>query len=196
MPYYLINKHPVFLSWARHKKITEEALKSKDSDYKISSVIAGRKETKEAEKIIYQTLKSKCDKDPLRFYSDWVKFDLIGGEACQNVWDLLYDYCSYYGYAYLSDLRDFSKKLIDDYMGDSYTYPMGQVFAFNHYVKPARWWWRYTHRMNGRTLTVIIVSKNVTRLVGDLRNFKIYMDNLEIICGHNLEIHTSQSEKL
>ena len=188
MSYFIINKQPVFLSWSRYKQIREEALKGKDAIYKISSTIAGHKETKETQKLMYEVLKAKYDKDPKQFYSEWVKFDIVGDDASRNVWDLLYDYCHYYGYAYLSDLRDFTQKLADDYEGDSYAYPMGQLFALIHLVKPTRRWWKYTHKMTGRIVKLIIISENVHRLVGDLTNFTIFTKDFQIRCGRDFEI--------
>jgi len=72
--------------------------------------------------------------------------------------------------------------------GDAYTYPMGRVFAFDHYVRPGRWWWRYTHKMIGRTVRVVIITSIVTRLVGSLSNFTLFSPWLQIRCGEDLEI--------
>lgn len=188
MSYYLINKQPIFLSLSRDKQIRKEALKDKDAEYRVASMIAGTEESIEAQRLMFNVLKAKYDKDPERFYSEWVKFDIVGDEASQNVWDLLYDYCDYHRYAYLSDLRDPVKKIVDDYEGNSYTFPMGRVFVLEHFVKPARWWWKYTHKMSSRTIRLIIPSENVCRLVGDLINFVIFTKGSMMRCGHDFDI--------
>jgi len=188
MGYYVINKHPVFLFGPRLHQISEEALKDKSSLWEMGALTTGRKEAKEAEELIYKTLKAKHDKDPELFYSEWVRFDISGKEASQSAWTLLYDYCCYYGYAYLSDLRDFVDKLIDEYEGDSYSYPRGYVFTLNHFVKPARWWWKYIYKMTGRTIRLIIVTENIYRLVGNMADFTIFSKDFRLKCSQNLEI--------
>jgi hypothetical protein len=189
MPYCMVNNQPVFLYTSRYKAIQEKALKDKSAAQKVSGIIAGTKESKEVQEYIYNYLRKQYDEDPVNFHTNWVAFNITGKEAAQEVWDILSDYCKYYGYAYLSDLRDFMKEQTDDHNGDSYKYPMGQVFALNHFVQPARWWWRYTQKMNGRTLSLVIVAKTVQRLVGDLANFTIYTNEYRLNCGPNLGIY-------
>jgi hypothetical protein len=140
MPYYLINKQPVFLSWSRYRELEELVSMGKDYLWVSSSKIAGHKESKEKSELMFGILNKKYLNNPDDFNSHWIEFDFKGQEASGNAWDLLYDYCHFYGYAFLSDLRDFSEKLIADYQGELYSYPMGRVFALNHFVKPTKWW--------------------------------------------------------
>jgi hypothetical protein len=158
MPYYIINREPVFLSWQRYKVLEQEATKGKDPTWIVSSTIAGHKESEEKSELMFNVLDQKFREDPQGFHSKWVAFDLTGEEASKNVWNLLYDYCHFYGYASLSDFRDFTEKLLADYEGEAYTYPMGRVFALTHFVRPAKWLWRFTHKRKGRTVQVIIYT--------------------------------------
>src|SRR5713226_9596936 len=158
MPYFIIEKMPVFLSWARYRILEEEAVEDKEAVWRISSKIAGSKATEEKSALMYDILQRKFTKHPNTFRSEWVHFDLSGGEASANVWDLLYDYCHFRGYAFLSDIRDPLEEVVADYKGENYHHPMGRVFSKNHFVRPAKWWWRFTRGMRGRTIGVLINS--------------------------------------
>jgi len=156
MPYFIIEKMPVFLSWAQHRILEEEAAKDKSATWRVSSTIAGNKASEEKSGMMYQALLQKFRQDPDRFRSEWVRFDLSGEEAAANIWDVLYDYCHFRGYGFLSDTRDSVEKIVASYEGESYAYPMGRIFSLNHFVKPAKWWWRFTHRMRGRKVLTAV----------------------------------------
>lgn len=183
MPYYVINNRPVFLFTSRWKKLQKLSLKHKDPEFRFDSMIQGTKACKEAQKLMYRFLKSQCEKDSEHFNSEWVKFDITGSEAGENVWDLLYDYSCYYGCSYLSDLREPSQQIIDDYLGNQLQYPMGKIFVFNHCVKPGRWWWKYTRKMTRQTISVIINTDDVIKLTGDLGNFRLYAKSFCMQCN-------------
>lgn len=92
---------------------------------------------------MYNFLKSKYENQ--KKLDDWVNFEIIEKEAQENLWELLYDYCLYYGHSYLSNTRDESSKITDDMIGiSSFSYPMGKVFSLNHLMKPRKWYWKYT----------------------------------------------------
>lgn len=186
MPYYIINKQAVFLSWARSKELNELVSKDKDSSWRISSVIHGHQASEEKSKLVYEVLNKKYIDDPDDFKSAWVEFDLKGKEASKNTWDLLYDYCHYFGYAFLSDLRDYSEKMSADFKGELFSEPMGKVFALNHLMKPTKWWWKYIHKMKGRNVRVVINTEKVKRIQGNLEKFIIYTDNCEITCSQSI----------
>lgn len=188
MSYYIVNKQPVFLSYARHKDLEHIISKDKNSLWEISSKITGHKENKEKQKLMFNTLNKKYLDNPDKFKSEWIEFDLKGKEASENVWDLLYNYCHFYGHAFLSDSRDFSEKLIADYEGELYSYPMGKVFAINHFIKFVKWWWKFTHKVNRKTTRVIIDSMKVNCLKGNLKEFEVYFDNYKLLCDKNRKI--------
>lgn len=183
MPYCVVNNKPVFLFSRRLKKLESLSLKDKTPEFRFDSMIQGTKECKEAQKLMYRFLKAQCEKEADSFESEWVKFDITGSEASENIWKLLYDYSDYYGYSCLSDLQLTHQEIEDKYIGDSFSFPMGKVFAFNHCVKPDRWWWRYTRRMKRHIVSVIINVSDVKRLKGNLNNFKVYMKSFCMQCN-------------
>lgn len=188
MPYFIIEKTPVFLSSARHRALEEEVGKDKSATWRVGSHIAGNKAAEEKSALMYQALLQKSGHDPDRFRAEWVHFDLRGEEAVANVWRVLYDYCHFRGYAFLSDLRDSVEKIVASYEGESFAYPMGRIFTLNHFVKPAKWWWKFTHRMAGRKVSVHINSHKVVHIVGDLAQFEIYGEGFVLLCGEHLDV--------
>jgi hypothetical protein len=189
VPYFIINRQPVFLPSERYRELEGIISEDKGPEWRIASVMAGSEESEEKSELMYDTLSRVFSEDPQHFNSHWMEFDLLGNEAAANTWDLLYDYCHYYGHAFLSDLRDIPEKLTADFLGDSYSYPMGKVFALNHVVKPNRWWWRISRGMKGRVIRAIVDVDKVARLKGNLRRFVLYSDNYKMICGKNLDIY-------
>jgi len=65
---------------------------------------------------------------------------------------------------------------------------MGKQFAFNHFMKPNKWFWKYTHKMSGRNIQIVIETEKVLRLTGDLKNFEIKTKSFIIECGKNIII--------
>ena len=88
MPYCIINNQPVFLSSQRLKKLKSLSLKDKTPKFRIDSEISP-KEYKEADKLMHSFLKSQYKQDTDSFESEWIKFDMTGSEASENIWNLL-----------------------------------------------------------------------------------------------------------
>jgi len=193
MTYYIIDNKPVFLSWARNRELFSIVSKDKDPIWRIWSRIVGHKENEEKNELIFDELNKKYLDNPDDFNPNWVEFDLKDKEASENVWDLLYDYCTLYWYAFLSGSYelDLSEKLEADYNLELYRYPMGKVFNLNHFVKPKKWWWKYTYKMKWRVIQVTINTDTVTHIKWNLKEFTIYMWNFKIIFGEKLSISTS-----
>ncbi len=186
MPYVVIDNKPVYISWKLSAQLKDEFF-GKD---KVPFLMRrGSKEAKEFNKAQYTLLEKKYKKAPNSFENDYVKFNLLGDDAIGNVWDLLYDYCHYHGYAFLTEIRDFTSQLTDDLLGDSsYNSPFGKVFALDHFVKPYRWWWRFTGKVKGRTVRLIISVNDVTRIVGSLDDFILYTNNFVIRCNKEFQV--------
>jgi hypothetical protein len=189
MAYCVVNKQPVFLYSSRYQQIQALAMKGKDATQKMASIVAGTKESQEQTDFAYEFLLKEYEKDPVNFHINWAAFDINGNEAVHNVWDVLNDYCNYYKCGYLTDLRDYAQHLMDGDASDTHKYPVGQVFSLNHSAKSTKWWWPYTHGMKGRTVSLLIVAKNVYRLAGDLTNFTVFSKDSRITCGSNLGIY-------
>lgn len=189
MPYYIINNQPVFLSWEHSRKLNEIVSNDKGSVWRIASQIHGHKESEEKSKLVYEELNKIYFRDPDNFKTEWIEFDLKGKKASENIWDLLYDYCHFFGFAFLTDLRDYPEKFTADYKGELYSYPMGRVFALNHFMKSAKMWWKFNNKNIGRTVRVIIDINKVNRLQGSLSEFIVTTNNYKLFCGINFEIH-------
>ncbi|WP_422487321.1 hypothetical protein [Gudongella sp. DL1XJH-153] len=181
MPYYVIDKYPVFLTRKKYGILREEALKDKDLMFKMKSTMKSNyhkvKENEEAKSLMYDMLKSEYDNNEENFMFKWVYFDMNGEEGKENIWNLLSDYCTYYGHSYLEEIRDLSSSMIRDILGESYKYPMGELFLLVHEVKPVQWYWKYTAKMKNRYIRAIIDTKRVTSISGVLKEFKIEFDN-------------------
>ncbi len=192
MTVYLVKRQPVYIPFSRMQELKEELLKEKSAQYRVASIIAGSRENEETSRIIRQFLLAEYEKDPSRFYSEWVKFNIVGEEASKEIWPLLHCYCLYYGYASLVDLRTTMNVIMDNLHSTDMEYPMGKAFILEHQVRPARWWWKYTHRMANRKIQVLIIPKLAYRLAGELKDFTIYTKSLRIKCEKKL-FHISNS---
>lgn len=188
MSYLIINKYPVFLSSNKYSEIEDEVCTDKDPRWRISSTIQGHIEAKEKHKLIYQSLKQKYDFNPSKFIVEWVKFDFKEEEARENVWDLIYDYSSLYGFSFLEDMRGSTDKFLEDYLGLSMIYPMGKTFvlAFSAKQSPIR-----LKKFFSKNISLIRLAINiecVKRIIGELSDFIIDHNNIRIRCYQNLEI--------
>lgn len=192
MPYYLIENIPVFLTRKKYSELREAVLKDKDAIWRTVSMIQGNKETDEKNNLMYEMLIKMHREDKAKFLLEWYSFDLINEEASQNIWDLLNDFSAYYGYSYLKDYRDFSDKLKDDHSGENYLYPMGKVFSFNHFVKPAKWWWKYRYRMKGRSIELLIDINKVRRMNGNLKDFYIQFNDSVVRFHSSAQVYFSK----
>lgn len=188
LAYVVIDKKPVYISQKIDAEIRKKFSDTHGAKASVMSIIANTKENKELKKETYKILERQYKDDPQSFVSDYVHFELLDKDAINNVWDLLYDYCHYLGYAFLTDIRSFTSKLKNDYEGDSYTFPMGKIFALDHFVKSYCWWWRFMSKKKGRTVRLIISADYVTRIVGTLDNFLLYTNNFVVRCNHEFQI--------
>jgi hypothetical protein len=193
MGYYLVDKMPIFLTREREKELRDEVSKDKTPWWQIGSRIAYRNNdnspNKELERLMFDLIIKKYNSDKQKFISEWYTFDLLGDVASLNAWDLLYDFSTYYGYSFLKDFRDFSEKLEADYSGELFSYPMGKVFSFNHFVKPAKWWWKYRYKMKGRTVELIIDVNKITKINGNLTDFYIHFNDTSIRFNKNIQVY-------
>jgi len=193
MPYYIIENIPIFLPHKKYNELREEVSKDKSPMWRTSSMIQGHAEAEEKNNLMYLLLIKRYIEDKDKFLHEWFSFDLIGEEASLNVWDLLYDFSSYYGYSYLKDFRDFSDKLEADYSGELFLYPMGKEFSFNHFVKPQKWWWKYRYKMKGRSVELIIDTQKVIRIDGNLKDFTIHFNDSFVKISTNIKVYFNKT---
>jgi hypothetical protein len=199
MSYCVINGQPVFLHSALYKLIQEHASKMREAAPPMAGPPAdmreSRRESRRVGRTVYEFLRKQWEADPVHFHTNWASFDINGDGAVRDVWDLLNDYCEYYKHGYLPDLRNAVQQLADDFAGGAYEQSKVPVFALNHLVKPPKWWWKYTRKTDGRIISLVIVTKNVYRLVGDLKNFAVFTTDFRLNCGPNFGVYPVAKEK-
>jgi hypothetical protein len=188
MPYFVVNKQPVFLHNALYNALSEEAFIGKDNLYRARSAINKSKESREHDNLMFTALKSKYRQNPEHFNKDWVCFDLVDKDASENVTDLLLDWCRLYGAGYLSDSRDFVQKMTDDYSGNSLAYPLGAEFVFNAMLRPKTFGWGRLLKYSGQNFRLLIRIGNVYRLKGDLSQFILISKNFSVKIGNDITI--------
>jgi hypothetical protein len=186
MPYYKIEGYKVFLSHDRWLKINSLAMAHKDPPFRVSSMIAGQPAAREADKLRFQQLTKLCREDSDKFFREWVEFDLRGREAQENAWDLLYDYCVLSRVGYLTDARSAVHAILADYADDSYTYPMGRVFALR--VLAGHTVASLLHLRPRPTLTLEIDTSQIVSAVGTLDDFRIQFRHCAFQCSRLLSI--------
>ena len=188
MPYYHIERYKVFLSHDRWLKINSLAMAHKDPQFRVSSIIAGQPAAREADELRFQQLTKLCREDPDTFFREWVEFDLRGREAQENAWDLLYDYCALSRIGYLADMRSEVHAVLADYAGDSYTYPMGRVFALRVSASHTLASLLHLRPRPRPKLTLEIQTSQIERAFGTLEDFRIQFRHCTFLCGRLLSI--------
>ena len=176
MPYYNIENYKVYLSHKRGYKLDDLALAHKDRKFRSSG-----RHTNEASELRFQYLSNLCRQNPEAFFSEWVEFNLRGREAQDNAWDLLYDYCHVSGIGYLADLRTKDDALMANFFGDTFTYPMGRVFALKLLGK---------HTIASRlgikprtTVTLKINTFDIVAAYGTIEDFRLQFHLSKLHCG-------------
>lgn len=192
MPFYKIDRHMVFLSHDRWSKINGLALGHKDPSFRIDSMIAGRPQVREADKLRFRQLTKICRDDPETFVREWVEFDLRGREAQENAWDLLYDYCVLSQIGYLTNMRSKMDSIIADFAGDSYTHPMGRVFGMR--VIGRQTWASLLQIKPRPTITIEIDTDHIVSAAGTLDDFRLQLRHCVFRCGKYLSIAFNDSE--
>ena len=187
MSFYEIDKNMVYITDSKYRKILVDELKVTDYKGYYIGTSSKKKPDDQArhEAMVYDFLKSKYDLDHEYFINEWVNFELTNEEAVNNVWDLLSDYCFYYGHALLTDTRGGQQQMIDELNGDtSYYLPMGNIFALTVKAKHNNFSLRTAFKNTPQT-DILINANKITRIAGRLVWFDIYFDNSSVIHCHN-----------
>ena len=187
MSFFVIDKLPIFLTREKYDELLKETPRDKIQSLRELNIFSD-KAREEKDKMVYDLLLKKYQKDKDEFLIKWFSFDIRDSEAKFNVWDLLYDYSIYYGYSYLTDFREFPDKIISDYEGESMLFPMGKAFYFTHFVKPNKWWWKLRYKMNGRKIEILIDVEKVKIIKGNLTEFYIQFTDSVIRLDKNVNI--------
>jgi hypothetical protein len=187
MPYLIIQRKPVFLHATQYEMLRDKVLAGQTPEFRIDSAIAGRRDQRQAERLMCKFLEAQYKENPSCFQTEWVEFDLKGQDATANVWDLLYDYGCFHGCSYVCDLRPQDQHSLSDLLGDSFAFPMGKVFAFKHNVKSRGFLNGFLLGRN-RSVTVVINADRVSRLRGNLERFEVLTDHIDMRCDGSLTL--------
>ncbi len=179
MSYYNIEKNAVYMSHGNYRKILVDELKVSDySGFYISgSNGQPSKERTKHEALVYDFLLDKFKTDFEGFRKNYLDFELVESEARDNIWDLLYDYCIYYGHSLLIDLRDEHKQMIDDLNGDTSIYlPMGNTFVIAASLQKNRFKIRNILKSFPKT-NILINANKIIKIDGRLEHFQVSFEN-------------------
>ncbi|MFD2878802.1 hypothetical protein ACFTAO_27175 [Paenibacillus rhizoplanae] len=186
MPLFVVNKIPLTLTWETDRILREEI-------YGVGNVMKSYIVRSNEKKITHidfkkKLLHKKYREDPETFIERFVKFDLRGEEACENLWDILYDYCAYYGSGYPSDKRDIEERIFDEYNESQFIYPQGKVFYLYHYAPSLSLKEKLLKQKKGIIVRNLIDTRNVMRVVGTLDKFLIMFNDRVIRCSDVFEV--------
>lgn len=178
MPFLEIGKQNVYISNSRSSFLNDFLFKDKDDLFLRSSRLLNSKARLEHEKVITDYLEREYTNDPEAFYLNWVCFDIRDDEATDEVGFLLDIYCMFSGG--LSLLDPDGRQIEFVYSDSGIRHP---VFAIACNIG----------KIKDREINIFIESKRVTRIVGTLKEFTIYMEDFKLICGGNIEMRYAES---
>lgn len=186
MSYYEIADHKVFVTPRRRQALDETVLGQKGADFRISSTIAGRPAAREADTLRFRYLVNLHRENPRTFYDEWVRFDLRDDEVEECIWDLLYDYFAIHRTGKLIDIRSTQEWLRDELDCNSYTYPMGKVFAIQ--IPGPKSFLSLLGLRAQVFHTVQIGASQFVFAYGTLDRFRLVSDQCVLECGKELSI--------
>jgi len=187
MGYYIINKQPILTSGKQYYTLYNELFKDKDIMWRTSVGWDAKKIAERDERII-NYLNHEAKYNPSSFYLNWVWFD-TKDHVGDDVWDLLLDYCQYYGHSFLRReefLREETSYEETSYDDEDF---MDAPFSINHPIYSDSWLSKFIKKEITRNITIVIDPLRVNRIVGTLQKFIIYSKDFNLVCGNDLEIH-------
>ncbi|OME41444.1 hypothetical protein [Paenibacillus odorifer] len=185
MPLFVVNKIPLTLTWETDRMLREEIYGVGNV---MKSYIVKSNDKNNTSRLQKKLLHKKYREDPATFIDRFVKFDLCGEEACENLWDILYDYCAYYGSGYPSDHRDIEEQLFDEYNGSQFIYPQGKKFYLDYYAPSLSLKGKFLRHKKGKIIRTLIDTRNVVRVVGTIDKFLIIFNDRMIRCSDTFEV--------
>ena len=184
MAYFVIEGVPVFIPAKSLEELVNACTSSPEE--RVASMFSER-ESSAVETKIFDHLHKEFLADKQLFDQKRTRFNFAGEAAQNNVWDLLFDYCSLSGNAVLKDFRKFEEKLFDSHAGLDYEFPMGTGFGLE--VKITSHKKRSLFRKaSGNNFTVLILISEVEQLVGDLSAFSLKTKGFRLSCGKNISL--------
>jgi len=194
MPYYIINKQPVFLTTRNYKILENIVSKDKDIRWQGPS-IQGTQICKEKSRLMFKELSQQYKLNPYKFQKQWIEFDLEMEEAEGNIWDLLYDYGCYYRNSFLTDKRDFTERLISDYEHESLLFPMGKNFYFCILMSTKSNFLNYL--LSKKSFFQLEINvESIKKISGTLNNFTVISDLFQLTCSENITLDFDQRSSI
>lgn len=191
MGYFKIGKHKVFYSDDRFVEVSKPFFKELSaSDIMGLKILGinGKPNNNAVELTNRCSKKLKDDHSTLskqKFISKWVEFEFKDEGAQAIAWDVIYDYFYLHKNGWIVDLRDFDKKLKDDYSGKNYAYPQGALIGLQFNISANSFISRLFSK-NILTFTLNLVS--IKYIKGSLSHLEIRTDSKEIILGREIKI--------
>jgi hypothetical protein len=179
---------------ARYRHLNSVVLADKTADFCVGSIISGTKESAEADRLRFNHLARLHSEDEEAFVEQWVYFHLKDEDAQRNAWDLLSDYCEICRVGRLADLRTSGEWIRDSLSGESYSYPMGKVFAIQflcrHTVAS------FLHLVPRPSVTIEVDVSQVVVAYGTLDDFRLVFDSYVLKCNQALTILLTGAEEM
>jgi hypothetical protein len=180
MPFYPVRDKYVFLHHKNNKKLNDIALMEKDALWKFSSNIAGRIESKEANKLRQKTLNDLYKMNTYEdFFNEWIFFELEKQEEIKEELTHLF-----YDYSFINNAFSF-KKIKHDivetifpelYYDKDYCYEIS-IFNKSIFKKPEK------------VFSTIIDPKEILSIKGELKNFTIDLRHKTLVFGKTITLN-------
>lgn len=192
MGYFNIKNNYIFRTDEKFKTIIDRFEKSLKPEELITIhlVTNGKhhKKYKKLVKIQYNHLKDEFRRLPKeKFFEKWVNINYEGKDAINKSWEIIYDYFHIRKNGFISDIRDFSKKLSEDYEGTSYVFPQGSVIVLNVLKYPSNILLKITGKYSIEK-SFQVNLKNIKRITGTLKYLKIYYSSDILFLGDEVKI--------
>lgn len=181
----------IFLTWNQSDQILTERVKSKISKIPYRFLDEFDKYIKTKDQILYNEVKRQMlrPERALEFKESWLKFDITGIEAKQNVYNLLSGYSLTRNDIILKDNRiEYAQ---NDYEFEKF-YPLGKVFSFIYKVPKIKNWYG-KELQKSIDIEIEIDSQKVTRLEGEFKSlFTIYFKHQKLIFGRGVSVRNNE----
>jgi hypothetical protein len=173
MPYFVIEKTPVFLTNEQCLDLRKETNhKELDEKFTINDC-----------QPIYDFLIRKCNENKEEFHKNWVYFKLEKTEAQNNIWDLLYDYSHYYKNSFVDDTNDYTI-MLEKLLPNEVKHPVGRTFWLFYQKKPFKWYNYIFHKKESDFDKILIDMDKVEKIHGKLSSFDVKFNNGSSIWFH------------
>ncbi len=193
MGYFKIGKYKIFYSDDRFVEINKPFYENLSAVDMIGLKILdfdGKPNKNYVKLASLQVEKLKEDYKNLKrneFIKKWVEFEFTNEQAKNVGWEIICDYFEIHKNGHIKDLRDFNDQLVDEYDGNNYIFPQGEVIGLE---------FNLIHNRNiitkffdsSKTLRFVLNLAKIERIKGDLTDIEISTDSQFIKLGKKILI--------